>query len=41
MEMALAMGGQDGPVTRAVTKALRRNEGYGELTELALSRVIC
>lgn len=29
MEMALAMGGQDGPVTQAVAKALKRNSGYG------------
>lgn len=30
MEMTLAMGGHDGPVTRAVAKALKRNPSYGK-----------
>ena len=31
MEMATALGGPEGPVTRTVAKALKRNEGYGAL----------
>ena len=36
-EVAVAMGGPDGAVTRAVAKALKKNPEYGELVSAGLS----